>query len=91
MKIAIIVIVILNVFLTVLYGVDKVRAKRNKWRIKEATLIFPAFLFGSIGAMLGMIIFNHKTSKTKFRFFIPFAFVLNLVFIYLLISFECGF
>ncbi len=73
-----IMICIWNVIIMLLYAVDKRRAKRCKWRISENGLIVPAFLFGSIGAMLGMILFNHKNSKMKFRLLIPLAFMLNI-------------
>ena len=51
-------------------------------RISENALIFPAFLFGSTGAMLGMIIFNHKTSKIKFRICIPLSVIVNILTVY---------
>ncbi len=67
-----------NIIVIFLYAIDKRRAKRRGWRISEATLIVSAFFFGSIGAMLGMILFNHKTSKMKFRLLIPLAFFANV-------------
>jgi uncharacterized membrane protein YsdA (DUF1294 family) len=71
-----------NLFVFILYGVDKFKAKRHKWRISEAMLIVPSFFFASLGAMLGMIVFNHKTSKTKFRIFIPLSFLVNIAELY---------
>lgn len=79
-----IIISIWNVIIMLLYAVDKRRAKRSKWRISESGLLIPAFLFGSTGAMLGMILFNHKTSKIKFRLLIPLAFVSNIGMVLLL-------
>lgn len=67
-----------NVVIAIMYAVDKRCARRGCWRISEATLIVPAFLMGSFGAMLGIILFNHKTSKMKFRLLIPFAFLVNV-------------
>ena len=67
-----------NIFTVLLYGVDKLKAKRHSWRISETALIVPAFLLGGTGAILGMVVFNHKTSKGKFRFLVPLAFVLNI-------------
>jgi uncharacterized membrane protein YsdA (DUF1294 family) len=49
-----------------LYGVDKRRAKRGKWRTKESVLLGISFLGGSVGAMLGMKVFRHKTRHTYF-------------------------
>lgn len=65
-----------------LYGIDKILAKRGARRIRETTLIFPAFLLGGMGAMFGMVVFNHKTSKTKFRILVPLFVVLNVVIIW---------
>lgn len=83
MKIPILTIVIWNLIIMFIYGIDKYRARKNLWRLSENILIFPAFLFGSMGAMLGMILFNHKTSKIKFRLLIPLAFVFNTLFLIL--------
>ena len=66
------------------YGIDKIKARRGARRIREATLLFLAFLFGGIGAMFGMVLFNHKTSKIKFRLLIPLAFVSSVALNFLL-------
>ncbi len=73
-----IIVILWNIAIIILYGADKSKARRGKWRISEATLIIPAFFAGALGAMLGMIIFNHKTSKPKFRVLIPTAFLVNI-------------
>jgi len=73
------ILIIWNIITASLYGIDKHNARKKKWRISEKYLILVAFLFGNIGAMIGMIIFNHKTSKAKFRIMIPASFVLNVV------------
>lgn len=44
-----------------LMGVDKAKAKKGEWRIKEATLFAFAILFGAVGSTLGMLVFRHKT------------------------------
>ena len=74
-------LIIWNIVTALLYGVDKYCARKKKRRISEKSLILVAFLFGNLGAMLGMILFNHKTSKTKFRIMIPLAFVFDFVLI----------
>lgn len=68
-----------NLILFIMYGIDKFKARHQRWRISEFMLIAPAYIFASFGAMLGMIVFNHKTSKTKFRILIPLAFVFNVI------------
>ncbi len=52
-------------------GLDKSKARRNKWRIPEATLFLFAIFGGSIGSLLGMRIFHHKTQKPRFYIGIP--------------------
>ena len=51
-----------------LYGIDKNRAKNNRWRIKESVLLGVSFLGGSVGALLGMKAFRHKTRHKYFWF-----------------------
>lgn len=74
-----IAVLVWNFILFVMYGIDKYKAQHKKWRISEFMLIAPSYIFASFGAMLGMIVFNHKTSKPKFRIFIPLAFVFNVI------------
>ncbi len=57
----------------VLFGWDKLLAKRRRRRIPEAALLGCALLGGSAGAALGMAAFRHKTRKPLFRFLIPLA------------------
>ncbi len=85
MKIPVLTIVIWNLIIMLIYGIDKHRARKNLWRISEKILILPAFLIGSMGAMFGMILFNHKTSKIKFRLLIPLAFIINILFLVLIV------
>ena len=60
----------LNAASFALYGMDKFKAKREKWRISEQSLIAVS-LFGPIGAWLGMQHFRHKTQKPMFKYLIP--------------------
>jgi len=71
-------IVLWNIATFALYAIDKSKAKNNKMRIKEATLITCAFLMGGIGAITGMSILRHKTQKPKFKILVPIAVVLNI-------------
>lgn len=50
-----------------LFGLDKQKARQNKRRISEFTLLLVSFLGGSLGSFLAMFIFRHKTSKTSFK------------------------
>jgi len=81
MEIFYLILLIWNVIVALMYGLDKFFAKCRARRISETTLITLAFLFGGIGAQFGMIIFHHKTSKSKFRFLIPLSVFCNVIFL----------
>ena len=59
--------VCLNGFTFLMYGLDKLKAKRNKWRIPERTLLLFTWLMGGVGAFLGMRAFRHKTQHLSFK------------------------
>lgn len=61
----------INVVTFFLYGVDKWKAKRAKWRVSEAALIWMAVFGGSVGAWLGMKVWHHKTQHKKFTYGLP--------------------
>ena len=77
MKNYLLILLIWNIVVMLIYGIDKLCAKIGRWRISEASLLISASLFGGLGAMLGMIIFNHKTRKRKFCFLVPVIFVVE--------------
>ncbi len=64
-------LVILNVLTFLLYGIDKWKAKRSRWRIPESALLGMAAVGGSVGAWLGMRVWHHKTQHKKFRYGVP--------------------
>ena len=53
------------------FGLDKWKARRDRWRIPEATLLLLAVFGGSVGALLGMCVFHHKTKHLKFAIGVP--------------------
>lgn len=61
----------INAISFIVYGIDKLKAKRGRWRIPEASLLLLAVVGGSIGAWLGMKLWHHKTLHKKFRYGIP--------------------
>lgn len=67
-----------NIVAFVLYGIDKYKAKRNKWRVSEAALLTVAVIGGSIGAWAGMRLWHHKTMHKKFKFGIPAIIILQV-------------
>ena len=78
MKVIYTSIAILNVITFLVYGIDKWKAKKEKWRIPEWTLLLLAFVGGSIGALLGMKVWHHKTMHKKFKYGIPLIIVLQI-------------
>lgn len=70
-------IVAINILTFIVYGIDKLKAKKGWWRIPEATLLLLAAIGGSIGAWFGMLLFRHKTKHWKFRLGIPLIFILQ--------------
>ena len=64
-------LIIINAAELLLMLVDKLKAKRGVWRISEATLMGIAAIGGSIGALVGMYLFRHKTRHIKFTLGIP--------------------
>ena len=78
-----------NITSFLLYGIDKFKAKKNLWRISEATLLTMAAIGGSIGAWVGMRIWHHKTMHKKFKYGIPVIIILQVALaVYLLTNFE---
>ena len=68
----------INIATFLLYGIDKYKAKKNKWRISEATLLTMAAIGGSIGAWAGMRLWHHKTMHKKFKYGIPLIIILQI-------------
>ncbi len=59
-------------------GIDKLKAKKHAWRIPEATLFSIAIIGGSLGSIIGMRVFHHKTKHKKFTVGLPLIFLLEL-------------
>ena len=71
MKYFLIYLLLINALGFLLMLIDKWKAKHNRWRIKEATLMTVAALGGSVGSLLGMYTVRHKTRHLKFTVGIP--------------------
>ena len=62
---------VINLLTFIVYGADKRRARKGKWRVPEKTLFLLPLLGGSVGALLGMKVFRHKTKHWYFVWGIP--------------------
>ncbi len=67
-----------NLIVALIYALDKSKARRSARRIRESTLILLSFFLGGVGAMFGMVWFNHKTSKLRFRLLVPLGAIITV-------------
>ena len=87
LHIVFIYLVSINVVTFFMYGIDKWKAKKSRWRIRETALLGLAVLGGSIGAWLGMKVWHHKTQHKKFKYGVPAIITVQLALIvYFIIS-----
>lgn len=75
----IIYLIVMNLLGFLIMWIDKKKAQHSKWRIKENTLFIIAALGGSIGTIIGMYTFRHKTQKTKFILGFPAIIVIQIL------------
>lgn len=81
-------VIVINIIGFILMGVDKLRARRRKYRIPERTLFLIAIFLGSIGVLIGMYVFRHKTKHLSFSIGIPAILVVQLLCISFLFSWN---
>ena len=72
-------IVVINALALALMLIDKYKAKKNLWRIPEATLLGISAIGGSLGAIIGMRLFHHKTKHLKFSVGLPILLVIHIL------------
>ena len=83
-KILAIYLVTINVVTFLMFGIDKWKARRSRWRIRETSLLGLAVLGGSIGALIGMKVWHHKTMHKKFKYGLPLILLIQIALIYFL-------
>ena len=71
LKIALYYLLAVNLLTFVIYGIDKWKARHDRWRVREVSLLLLAALGGSPAALLAMRVFHHKTLHKKFRYGVP--------------------
>lgn len=79
LKYVIIYLIIINIIGFLAMAIDKRRAKKGEWRIKEGTLFIITLLGGGIGTISGMYTFRHKTKKLKFTIGLPTIFLVEVI------------
>ena len=84
--ILIIYFILLNIIGYAIMGIDKSKAKNNKWRIKEKTLFLVAAFGGSVGSILGMRHFHHKTQKRGFVFGMPLILIVQIIAVFIILK-----
>ncbi len=77
-------LLVINILTFVVFGIDKWKAKQGSWRISEATLLMFAVIGGTIGALLSMQVWRHKTMHLKFKYGLPLILLAQIAFIYLI-------
>ena len=77
-KIVLIVLIVMSLAAFIAMGIDKRRARLEKWRISEKVLFLLALLGGAVGGTVGMFLFHHKTKHWYFRFGFPVLAALQL-------------
>lgn len=89
MWLGVVVLLLINLTSYFLMGLDKHRATRHKRRIPERVLIGMAVIFGSVGILLGMLAFNHKTNKTRHHAFttgVPIILLVQLLLVLFMVA-----
>ena len=87
-KILLVYLALVNLLTFILYGVDKRKAQKGAWRVPEKTLLLLPLLGGSVGGILGMQTFRHKTKHWYFKFGLPAMLVLQAALAVYLIWFR---
>lgn len=77
---------IVNIVGFAMMGIDKQKAIRGAWRIPEASLFLAAIIGGSIGSILGMQIFRHKTKHWYFKYGMPAILILQIIIVIFIIQ-----
>lgn len=79
-------VIAINLITFIVYGRDKSQARRREWRTPESTLFILAIAGGSIGALLAMYVFHHKTRKKAFQIGIPAILLVQLLLLLVLVT-----
>lgn len=81
-RILLIYLAVVNILTIIVFGVDKMNAKSNRQRVRIVTLLGLAFIGGSVGALIGMYGFHHKTKKAYFTVGVPLILLMQVVVVF---------
>lgn len=84
-KLVLLYLFLINAVSLILMLADKHKARKNLWRIPESTLFTAALFGGSIGSILGMYLFRHKTRHWQFVLGMPAILLIQIVFAFLVL------
>lgn len=85
-KLLILYLLLVNASGFLLMLVDKLKAKKNLWRIPEATLFLVAAMGGSVGSLVGMYLLRHKTKRFHFILGMPLIFAVQVMAVILIMG-----
>lgn len=85
-KLLLIYLAIINIVTMVVFALDKIAALEKRWRISIITLLGFALIGGSVGALIGMYLFHHKTKKDYFKIGVPLIIVMQVVVLFYLMN-----
>lgn len=75
-------LILINLIGVIIMAYDKRRAINHKWRVPEAHLFFISIIFGSLGSIVGMFLFHHKTKHLKFTIGMPLILIIQVIILY---------
>lgn len=90
-RILLIYLAVVNILTIIVFGVDKMNAKSNRQRVRIVTLLGLAFIGGSVGALIGMYGFHHKTKKTYFTVGVPLILLMQVVVLFYVMNMRIFF
>jgi len=86
----VVILVVWNIVVFAMYGIDKSKAKRGSRRISEKTLLIATALMGGLGAFLGMVLLRHKTKHLKFKIGVPLLLIINIAVVVIILIYTGG-
>ena len=90
-RILLIYLAVVNILTIIVFGVDKMNAKSNRQRVRIVTLLGLTFIGGSVGALIGMYGFHHKTKKAYFTVGVPLILLMQVVVLFYVMNMRIFF